>query len=82
MLLRRANGSTLPCSAHKLRLPCKQAGILVLQRTMAACRLAVQMLPAVHAGAAQLLAQLGMTYFMPFCLSALAMLSRIQVSQC
>lgn len=37
------------------------------------------MLPAVHAGAAQLLAQLGMTYFMPFCLSALSMLARIQV---
>ena len=67
------------CSANKLQLPCQQAGMLVMQRILSACSLVVQMLPAVHAGAAQLLAQLGMTYFMPFCLSALAMLARIQV---
>lgn len=68
------------CSANKLQLPCQQAGMLVMQRILSACSLVVQMLPAVHAGAAQLLAQLGMTYFMPFCLSALAMLARIQVT--
>ena len=50
-----------------------------MQRISSACCVAVQMLPAVHAGAAQLLAQLGMTYFMPFCLSALSMLARVQV---
>lgn len=67
------------CSANKLQVPSRQAGILVLQRLLAGCRLAVQTIPAAHAAAAQLLAQLSMTYFMPFCLTALAMVARIQV---
>lgn len=67
------------CSANKLQLPCQQAGVVVLQRILAACQLVAQALPAVHAGAAYLLAQLAMTYFMPFSLAALAMLARIQV---
>ena len=60
-------------------MPSQQAGILVLQRLLAGCRLATQTLPAVHAAAAQLLAQLSMTYFMPFCLTALSMVARVQV---
>jgi len=66
--------------ANKLHVPSQQAGILVLQRLSAGCRLAVKTIPAAHAAAAQLLAQLSMTYFMPFCLTALAMVARIQVS--
>ena len=68
------------CSASKLHLPSQQAGVLVLQRLLAGCRLATQTLPAAHAAAAQLLAQLSMTYFMPFCLTALSMVARVQVS--
>jgi len=67
------------CSANKLQVPSQQAGTLVLQRLLAGCRLAVQTLPAAHTAAAQLLGQLSMTYFMPFCLTALAMVSRVQV---
>ena len=67
------------CSANKLQLPSQQAGILVLRRLLGGCRLATQVLPAVHSAAAQLLAQLSMTYFMPFCLTALSMVARIQV---
>ena len=70
------------CSANKLQVPSQQAGILVLQRLLAGCRLAAQAVPAAHAAAAQLLAQLSMTYFMPFSLTALAMVARIQVQQC
>jgi len=65
--------------ANKLHVPAQQAGILVLQRLLAGCRLAVKTIPAAHAAAAQLLAQLSMTFFMPFCLTALAMVARIQV---
>ncbi|KAL0050812.1 hypothetical protein WJX82_007614 [Trebouxia sp. C0006] len=68
--------------ANKLHVPSQQAGILVLQRLLAGCRLAVRAIPAAHAAAAQLLAQLSMTYFMPFCLTALAMVARIQVLVC
>ncbi|DBA79811.1 hypothetical protein WJX77_011348 [Trebouxia sp. C0004] len=68
--------------ASKLQVPSQQAGILVLQRLLAGGRLAVKTIPAAHAAAAQLLAQLSMTYFMPFCLTALAMLARIQVLVC
>ena len=67
------------CSANKLHMPSQQAGVLVLQRLLGGCRLATQTLPAVHAAAAQLLAQLSMTYFMPFCLTALSMVARVQV---
>ncbi|KAL0021447.1 hypothetical protein WJX79_000584 [Trebouxia sp. C0005] len=68
--------------ANKLHVPAQQAGILVLQRLLAGCRLAVKTIPAAHAAAVQLLAQLSMTYFMPFCLTALAMVARIQVLVC
>ena len=70
------------CSANMLQMPSQQAGILVLQRLLAGCRLATCTLPAVHSAAAQLLAQLSMTYFMPFCLSALSMVARVQVRLC
>lgn len=67
------------CSTNKLQVPSQEAGILVLERLLANCRLAAQTVPAAHAAAAQLLAQLSMTYFMPFCVTALAMVARIQV---
>ncbi|KAK9829709.1 hypothetical protein WJX72_007460 [[Myrmecia] bisecta] len=85
-LTRRAHGvglthatASYPAYDRDLHMavPSGQAAVLVLQRLLAACRIVEALLPAIHGAAGQLLAQLAMSYFMPFSLTATAMLARI-----
>ena len=53
--------------------------MLVLRRLRAGCHLAEALVAAAHKAARQLSAQLAHSFFMPFCLTALAALARLKV---
>lgn len=61
------------------RLPSQQAALLVLRRLRGAVLLVEELLPALRRAASQLLAQLAHSFFMPLCLTSLAVLARVQV---
>jgi hypothetical protein len=61
-------------------VPSYSAAAALLGTLRAACHLVEQLAPAVHRASLQLLAQLAHSFFMPLCLTSLAVIARIQVS--
>jgi hypothetical protein len=70
------------CRGEERRVPSHQSAVFVLLRLRAACACVQDLIPALHAASAQLIAQLALSFFMPFCLTALALLARIRLLTC
>ncbi|KAL4855851.1 hypothetical protein ACK3TF_003618 [Chlorella vulgaris] len=73
-------GSVLMAQGGDRRqVPSYSAAAALLGTLRAACHLVEQLAPAVHRASLQLLAQLAHSFFMPLCLTSLAVIARIQV---
>jgi hypothetical protein len=62
---------------HHRRVPRAAAAAFVRRRLLGACRAAEALLPAVHAAAAQLTAQIAQSFFLPLSLTCLAAVARV-----
>ena len=60
-------------------LPTRGAVLAALHRLRGSCRAVVELVPAVRRAAAALSGQLAHGFFVPFCLTATALVARIQV---
>ena len=71
---------TAPRAAHSTQwLPTRGAVLVSMVRLRGSCRAVAALIPALRKAAAALLGQLAHSFFMPFCLTAAAVLARIQV---
>ncbi|KIY91788.1 hypothetical protein MNEG_16175, partial [Monoraphidium neglectum] len=77
----RGGGADDPSGSARraVLLPREAACALVLHRLLAACALLRDAQPAILKAARDLIGQLSMGYFMPFCLAAAAVIARLRV---
>ena len=71
-------GSGTGASSSFLWLPTRGAVFAALHRLRGSCRAVVELIPAVRRAAAALSGQLAHGFFVPFCVTATAVIARIQ----
>lgn len=68
-----------PSTKQTHRVPCQEAALCAMSRLVASAQMYAGLVQSCLAAAAELTAQISKSFFMPLCVTALAMLARIQV---